>query len=74
MASKAVFEALHVPWEFRNIDIPNHHWELQARLFRHHNQLAAAADTAVPQIFAPIGTHIGGFQDLVRHLMARRCG
>lgn len=45
------------------IDVSNIHYNAAMRTL-----VKMAGFTTVPQVFAPDGTHIGGYEDLVKHL------
>ena len=64
-ATLAVFDALGLAVDVRDMAEPVFHREMQIRMY------PAEVPNTLPQIFSPSGTPIGGFKELIRYLMAR---
>ncbi len=59
-AAKALLEGANLPYTQYNVQEPSSKWVLTL--------IKQAGHTTVPQIFAPDGTHIGGYTELKESL------
>lgn len=62
-AAKALLEGANLPYSQYNVQSTSSKWVLTL--------IKQAGHTTVPQIFDPIGRHIGGYTELKEELTAR---